>query len=94
MEMYNPAHPGSILRSYMGETITVSALAKHLGMTRAHLSMILNGRAGISPTMSLKLDEAFDTSEGFWFGLQQQYDLARARRNKRTKIASLFREAA
>jgi addiction module HigA family antidote len=94
MEMYNPAHPGGILRSYMGDSITVSALAKRLGMTRAHLSMILNGRAGISPLMSLKLDEAFETSEGFWFKLQQQYDLARARRIKRNKIEPVLKQAA
>jgi len=66
--------------------MTVSALAKHLGVTRAHLSSILNERAGISPLMSLKLDEAFRKSEGFWFGLQYDYDLARARKTKRTKV--------
>jgi addiction module HigA family antidote len=89
MQMYNPAHPGEILREFMGNDLTVSDLAKHLGVTRANLSMILNGRAGISPLMSLKLDEAFGTSEGLWTRLQNQYDLARARRMKRTKIKLL-----
>jgi antitoxin HigA-1 len=88
MQMYDPAHPGEILREFMGD-LTVSELAKHLGVTRANLSMILNGRAGISPLMSLKLDEAFGTSEGLWTRLQNQYDLARARRVKRTKIKLL-----
>lgn len=91
MLMYNPCHPGEIIRIAMGDEITVTALAKHLGVTRAHLSKILNGHAGLSPLMSLKLDETFRKSEGFWWGLQQQYDLAQARRVKRKKIAPLVK---
>ena len=86
MEMYNPSHPGRLIRSAMGKSITITALAKHLGVTRAHLSVILNGRAGVSPLMSLKLDEAFSKSDGFFFRVQQGYDLAQARRVKRKKI--------
>jgi addiction module HigA family antidote len=86
MPMFNPSHPGEILRQYMGDDLTVSALAAHLGVTRANLSMILNGRAGISAAMSLKLDDAFRTSEGFWLRLQTNYDLAQARRLKKHKI--------
>jgi antitoxin HigA-1 len=86
MEMYNPSHPGRLIRAAMGDEITVTSLAKHLGVTRAHLSMILNGRASISPLMSLKLDEAFRKSHGFWSRAQTQYDLAKARRMKRKKI--------
>jgi addiction module HigA family antidote len=89
MEMFNPPHPGAILRDIMGDNITVSALAKHLGVTRTNLSLILNGRAGISPLMSLKLDEAFGKSEGLWMRLQVQYDLAQARKKKRTKVPLL-----
>ncbi len=86
MPMFNPSHPGEILRQYMGGDLTVSAVAAHLGVTRANLSMILNGRSGISAPMSLKLDDAFGTSEGFWLRLQTNYDLAQARRIKRKKI--------
>jgi antitoxin HigA-1 len=93
MPMFNPSHPGKILRIAMGESITVTALAKHLGVTRAHLSMILNGRAGISPLMSLKLDEAFDKSQGFWSRLQYQYDLAQALKVKRDRIPPLRKAA-
>jgi addiction module HigA family antidote len=89
MPMFNPAHPGEVLREYMGENITVSALAKHLGVTRANLSMILNGRSGISAMMSLKLDEAFGTSDGLWLRMQNNYDLAKARRLKKVKIKPL-----
>jgi addiction module HigA family antidote len=86
MPMFNPSHPGEILRQYMGDDLTVSALAAHLGVTRANLSMVLNGRSGISALMSLKLDDAFGTSEGFWLRLQANYDLAKARRLKKGKI--------
>jgi addiction module HigA family antidote len=89
MPMFNPPHPGRGLRAQIGDTITVTALAKHLGVTRTHLSMILNERAGISPLMSLKLDEAFNKSEGFWLRMQQNYDLAQARKVKRKKVACL-----
>jgi len=87
--MFNPPHPGECLREQMGDSMTITALAKHIGVTRAHLSMILNGRAGISPLMSLRLDEAFGKSDGFWFGLQEDYDLAQARKVKRKKVACL-----
>jgi addiction module HigA family antidote len=89
MVMFNPPHPGECLREQMGDSMTITALAKHIGVTRAHLSMILNGRAGISPLMSLRLDEAFGKSDGFWFGLQEDYDLAQARKVKRKKVACL-----
>jgi addiction module HigA family antidote len=90
MEMYNPSHPGGILREWMYKDITVSALARHLGMTRANLSMILNGRLGISPLVALKLADAFPkTNAKLWMDLQSQYDLAHARRKKRRKIAPI-----
>jgi len=91
MEMYNPCHPGELIREFLGKEITVASLAKHLGMTRANLSMILNGRMGISANMALKLGDAFPNQDAkFWMALQSQYDLARARRRKRAKIAPLY----
>jgi addiction module HigA family antidote len=90
MEMFNPSHPGAGIRAWMGDEITVSALAKHLGMTRANLSMILNGRMGVSAMVAIKLAEAFPkTNAQFWMDLQVQYDLAQARKRKRVKIAPI-----
>jgi addiction module HigA family antidote len=88
MQMFNPAHPGRVLREFMGD-MTISALAKHLGVTRTNLSLILNEKAGISALMGLKLDEAFGTSEGLWLRLQLQYDMAQARKKKRAKVPLL-----
>ncbi len=50
--IFNPAHPGEVLRDYLGE-ISVAEAATRLGVTRAHLSRILNGHAGVSASMSL-----------------------------------------
>jgi addiction module HigA family antidote len=94
MQMFNPCHPGEILREYMGERITVTALAKHLGVPRGNLSMILNGRLGVSAAIAMKLSEAFPNSDAeLWLGLQNQYDLAQMRKKKRTKIQPVLAEA-
>jgi addiction module HigA family antidote len=87
MEMYNPSHAGRLLRLHMGEEVTVSALARHLGMTRANLSMILNGRLGVSALTAIKLAEAFPKTDArFWMNAQLNYDLAQARKRKRTRV--------
>jgi addiction module HigA family antidote len=91
MPMSNPAHPGVILRAHMADRITISELAKRLGMTRANLSMILNGRLGISAVMAIKLSEAFPNSdEQFRLTLQNNYDLSKARRRRRLKVLPIF----
>jgi len=95
MQMFNPPHPGLIVRECMDEKITVKALAKHLGMTRANLSMILNGHMGISAAVAVKLSEAFPNQGAeLWLALQAQYDLWHARRRKRVKVAPLYKKAA
>ena len=99
MKMHSPAHPGVILREYMGEALTVSALALHLGMNRVNLSAILNGRLGVSAAVAIRLSEAFPNTEPeFWLNLQTQYDLAEerkaARKEKRKKIKPVFAKAA
>ena len=83
--MFDPPHPGSVLRDYLGN-VTVTAAALHLGVTRAALSRILNGNAGISAEMSLRLSEALGTTPDLWIGMQSQYDLWQASKNRRSKI--------
>ena len=61
--IFNPAHPGEVLRDYLGE-MTVAEAATRLGVTRAHLSRILNGYAGVSAAMSLRLSVGLGTSPG------------------------------
>jgi len=82
MEMYNPCHPGELLREeYLKPLkITITEAALKLGIARKNLSAIVNEKAGISPAMSLKLAKAFNTTPGYWINLQTQYDLAQARK--------------
>jgi len=90
--MHNPPHPGKVLREYFGE-MEVSEAAVRLKVTRTTLSRILNGRAGISADMSLRLSDALGTHAAFWSGLQMDYDLWQARRLRRPKITP-FHQAA
>jgi addiction module HigA family antidote len=83
--IFNPAHPGEVLRDYLGE-MTVGEAASRLRITRAHLSRILNGHAGITAPMSLRLAAALGTSPDFWLRMQVQRDLWLARRARQPKV--------
>ena len=78
--MHNPPHPGEIIKELCLEPLdmSVTAAAKGLGVSRKTLSAILNGRAGISPEMAVRLSIAFDTSSESWLNQQTQYDLWQA----------------
>ena len=67
----------------------VSAAAAHLRTTRVTLSRLLNGKAGISANMALRLAAALGTSPEFWMNMQSQYDLWQAQRGKRTVVRRL-----
>ena len=77
MRMHNPPHPGEIIKSLCLEPlgVSVTAAAKALHVSRKTLSAILNGRAGISPEMAVRLSIAFGTSAESWLNQQMQYDL-------------------
>jgi antitoxin HigA-1 len=86
MEMYDPAHPGEVLREYLPEGMTVTEAARRLRVTRQAFSAVLNGRAGISADMDLRLSAALGTTPGFWLRLQMQRDLWEAKQKPRPKI--------
>jgi addiction module HigA family antidote len=85
MQMHNPPHPGQVLRELCLEPLglSVTEAAEGLGVTRKTLSAVLNGRAGISPEMALRLSIAFDTSAESWLNQQTQYDLWAAQKDKK-----------
>ncbi len=92
MKMHNPPHPGEVLLELclkpLGLTVTKAAGA--LGVSRKTLSSILNGRAGISPEMAVRLSLAFDTTAESWMNQQVQYDLWHAERSrKKLRVAKL-----
>ena len=86
MRMHNPPHPGEVLRELCLEPLglSVSEAAKALGVSRKTLSAILNGRAGISPEMAVRLSIAFDTSAESWLNQQTQYDLWLAEKRRKS----------
>jgi antitoxin HigA-1 len=90
MAMHNPTHPGELLRTWIaGANLTVTLLADHIGVTRATLSRIINGHAGITAEMDLRLHQALGTREGLWLELQTQRDLWVAKQNKSRRIKRL-----
>jgi len=86
--MYNPPHPGELLREYLG-TMQVGEAAKRLRIARSTLSRLLNGRTSFTAPMALRLADALGTEPGVWLDLQQQYDLWHAARRKRPKVARI-----
>jgi len=86
MRMHNPPHPGEVLRELCLEPLglSVSEAAKALDVSRKTLSAILNGRAGISPEMAVRLSIAFNTSAESWLNQQTQYDLWLAEKRRKS----------
>lgn len=84
MLMHNPPHPGEVIKELCLEPlgISVTAAAKGLGVSRKTLSALLNGRAGVSPEMAIRLSIAFDTSAESWLNQQSQYDLWQAEQHR------------
>jgi addiction module HigA family antidote len=78
--MHNPAHPGEVLREYLPAGLSIGEVARRLGVTRQALSTLLNGRAGVSASMALRLEGALGTSAEMWLNLQTSHDLWRARK--------------
>jgi addiction module HigA family antidote len=83
MTMKDPAHPGRVVRhdclEYLGLSVTQGA--KILGVTRQTLNNVVNGKAGISPEMAIRLTKAFGSTEETWLQMQLAYDLAQARKS-------------
>jgi addiction module HigA family antidote len=93
MQMHNPPHPGEIIRELCLEPLelSVTATADALGVSRKILSSILNGHAGISPEMALRLSIAFNTTPESWLNQQAQYDLWVAKKGgKKIKVKRLY----
>ncbi len=81
--MFNPPHPGEIIREFCVEPLnrSITDLAKMLGVSRKTFSALLNGHSGISPEMALRLSKVFGRSPEGWLRLQIQYDLWRTRQS-------------
>lgn len=84
MPMMNPPHPGHAIKDGCLDAVglNVTDAAIHLGVARHTLSRVLNGRAGISPDMAIRLEKAGWSNAGMWLRLQASYDLAQAREHE------------
>ena len=86
--MFNPPHPGLVVREYLGVSLC-RPRQNTSASRRVTLSRLLNGKAGISADMALRLSDALGTTPELWMGMQAQYDLWTASRSRRKKIAPL-----
>ncbi len=91
MQMYNPAHPGEVLRDAMENVpMSITAFAAHIGVSRVQLSRVLNCRAAVTPELSMKLSEAFGQNQpDFWFKMQNKYDFWQAAHVKRKPVKAI-----
>jgi len=86
--MYNPASPGELLKEFLGSR-TATELAEHIGVARATISRILNGRTAVTVDLSMRLGEALGLSLDFFSKAQLQHDLWIESQKKRPKIKPL-----
>ncbi len=84
VRLKTPVHPGAFIRSEVVEPmgLSVTAASQILGVTRAALSMFLNGRSNLSPDMAIRLSKAFGLSLDTLMGMQSAYDIAQAHRRQ------------
>lgn len=95
MMLFDPAHPGELIRETLegiveetGQKLTIAEVAKGLGISRKTLSAIVNGRQSVTPDVAIRLGTAFaNTTPEFWLTVQENYDLAKAR--KRIDISAI-----
>ena len=91
MIQHNAPHPGRILRYHVDATRkTVTDVAKGLGISRKVLSDILNGKAGITAEMAMRLAKAFHTSPELWVNLQSNFELSKAVKSVDTSSVEEF----
>ncbi len=83
MAMRKPPHPGRQIKSALDACqLNITDGAEHLGVTRNTLSRVINGLAGVSPDMALRLNKAFGGGAEIWVRMQASYDLAQAREHE------------
>ena len=95
MLMYNPPHPGNVVRRQCLEPLglTVTEAAKGLGVSRNTLSMLLNGRMKVSTEMAIRLSQGFGGSPESWLQQQMQYDLWHVQQRKKEFEVRNFKAA-
>lgn len=95
MIMHDPHHPGEVIKEAYLEPLglSVTEAAKALKISRKTLSAIINGKAGISPIMAIRLGKAFNTTPQLWLNIQQSYDLWHAQKESDVSNVDVLRIA-
>jgi addiction module HigA family antidote len=101
MTMFNPAHPGELIRETIeglreetSQQWTISQIAEGLGITRKTLSALVNCKQSVTPEMAIRLATAFQhTTPEFWLRVQENYDLFQARQKVDTRGIKVFWQA-
>ena len=88
MHMFNPPHPGDVLRDYL-DGVSITQAASRLQVSRSRLSRILNGHAPVTADMALRLAALLNTRAELWTGMQSEYGLWQASQKPRPVIRSL-----
>lgn len=94
--MHNPPHPGLTLKEDILPSLnmTVTKASEQLGVTRAALSRVINGKARISPEMALRIEawlsEEHGGSASMWHLQQAAYDFWQARKLGAPKVRQIL----
>ena len=88
---FEPPHPGEYIKHDVLPALgmNITQLAEHLGVTRATLSALVNGKSDMSLEMAQRLGMAFRNGTRFWFALQMQRDIWRAEKTKKVSVRPL-----
>lgn len=87
--MFNPPHPGEILREFLPEDMTVGEVARRLGVSRVQLSRILNGRSAISSEMAIRISLLTSTTPESWLTGQMKWELWQLSQNPLPRVKPL-----
>lgn len=89
--MHNHPHPGKLLREDVLAPlgIEITEAAHRLGMSRTALSRVVNGHAGISPDLAIRLERAGVSTARFWMTLQSNYELSLAKQREQPEVIPL-----
>jgi addiction module HigA family antidote len=91
--MFNPPHPGELLREYLPDGMTIEEVARRLGVSRVQLSRVLNARSAVSADMAIRIGLLTRTSAESWLSGQAKFDLWQASQ-KPPPVVEPFRRAA
>jgi addiction module HigA family antidote len=91
MNRLNNIHPGEILAEEFLQPMSISQnkLARDIGVSPRRINEIVHGKRSITADTDLRLARALGTSEGFWLGLQADYDLEERRLAIGNQLASI-----